>query len=143
MKMYVKSSFGLRDEDWINPPDYPDTEYGEVSIPIDFTARTDDSGDIEYEADLDEALYDKDWDEEIFQDAEFGFEAVDPSEALETVEDIIRRKFDGQLKPNSKYHFSGNVYIPYDFYADDQGVDESSIEAYYSKATFVIKCNEA
>ena len=133
MKRYIKSSFGYRDEDWINPPEETwEDEGGEIDINVkNIPATVQDNGDMfefvnspfeDYEdpdygnlvitgEELEEKFYDAiDWDDVPTEDGNYfvSFEfVVDYSEYVSTIKP--RNEYDEVPGPEAEVERNGKI----------------------------------
>lgn len=133
MKRYIKSSFGYRDEDWINPPeDEWEDEGGEIDVNVkNIPAKVQDNGDTfefvnspfeDYEdpdhgnlvitgEDLEEKFYDAlNWDDVPTEDGNYfvSFEfVVDYSEYVSTIKP--RNEDDDVPEPEAEVDSEGKI----------------------------------
>lgn len=103
MTYYVKSSFGYRDEDWINPPeDEWETEAGEIDVNVkDVSASISDNGDT------------FEFDKSPFED----YEDPDYGNLIITGEDLEDKFYDA-LDWNSVPSEDGKYLVSFEFVLD-------------------------
>lgn len=105
MKLYVKSSFGYRDSDWIDPPedDY-ENEGGEIIIDFDNVPCEviDDGNEVEL----------TDYKFEDYYDPEYDNLVAEGSDLEEMFYDLI--DWDTVPQESGKYLFNGTLSVIYD-----------------------------
>lgn len=130
MKRVIRSSFGLRDQDWVDPePEEPGSYYeDELWIPIkrqqihvtsDGTVSNDDMEWLLTRSVHSRDLHNSDW----------NFNVVTEDEAWELVEKAINSLVKSAATPNSDYVVSGKVVIQYSYWVSEPQVSGYGDEA--------------
>ena len=130
MKRVIKSSFGLRDRDWVDPdPEEPGSYYeDELWIPIKrqqvhvTSDRKVSDEDMEWL--LTRSVHSKD-----LRNSDWNFNVVTEDEAWELVEGAINSLVKSTATPNSDYVVSGKVVIQYSYWVSEPQVSGYGDEA--------------
>ena len=138
LKRVIKSSFGLRDRDWVDPdPEEPGSYYeDELWIPIkrqSIHVTSDGTvSDEDMEWLLTRSVHSKD-----LNNSDWGFNVVTEDEAWELIESAINDVVKSHAKPNSDCVVSGRVVIQYSYWVSEPQVpgygDEAELMAYELK----------
>lgn len=114
MKIYVKSSFGYRDSDWVDPDDSMWEHEGfSCSANCSFEILTDASGTPDDDS-INSAIESMQFDSE-FIDPEYGFDVCDADDVAVEVATYVQNKYEGKLDANSKYLVSCDATVPYEY----------------------------
>lgn len=130
MKRVIRSSFGLRDKDWVDPDtEEPGSYYeDELWIPVkrqNIHVTSDGTvSDEDMEWVLTRSIHLKD-----LHNSDWGFNVVTEDEAWEIVESAINDVVKSTAKPNSDYFISGKVVIQYSYWVYEPRVSGYGDEA--------------
>lgn len=114
MKRVIKSSFGYRDSDWVDPdPEMSEADPRAIELKIeDCIVRTDEDGYIE---ELPESCV---YDDDLYDEMD-GMKVIDKDAVEEAILDEADKVQD-QLKPNTVYVMNGDVEISYNVWVETE-----------------------
>lgn len=133
MKRVIKSSFGLKDADWVEPNNNESgTSYEDyLWLPIKRqTIHVMQNGVVEDE-DM-EVLLDRCVRPEYLKDDNYGFVIATEDEIDDLVENVVSDYVKENAKPNSDYVLSGRVIVHYSYW-----VSEPHVSGYGDAARYV------
>lgn len=130
MKRVIRSSFGLRDRDWVDPEEEEPGRYyeDELWIPVKRQQIHVTSNGTVPDEDI-EWLLTRSVRSNDLRNSDWGFNVVTEDEAQEIVESAINDVVKSTAKPNSDYVVSGKVVIQYSYWVSEPRVPGYGDEA--------------